>query len=89
MSGLLVVAFWALYIAPIIICFRKGKPVMAIGGIFTWGFLSVIGAIRLAKPNSPWAWKNYPPYEPKMVMSWSRFGGDADRAATDTAILGG
>jgi len=81
MSGLLAIALWALYIVPIIICFRKGKQGMAIGGIFTWGLLSVIGAIRLAKPNSAWARKNYLTFGSKMVLSRVRFGGDADRAA--------
>ena len=74
MSNFFGIAFVALYAGSIIICFRKGKPGMGIGGLFTWGVLSVVGAVRLAKPDSPWAWKNYPPYGPKMVMAWSRFG---------------
>ena len=77
MSDLLAVVFWALHITLIIICFRKGKPGMGIGGIFTGGVVSLIGAIRLSKPNSPWAWKNYPPYGPKMAMSRSRFGANS------------
>ena len=77
MSDFFGIVVLVLIIAAIVISFRKGKPGMAIGGIFTYGVLSAIGAIRLAKPDSAWAWKNYPPYESKMVRSWSRFGADA------------
>ena len=65
MSNFFGIAFVALYAISIIICFRKGKPGMGIGGLFTWGVLSVVGAVRLAKPDSPWAWKNYPPTDPR------------------------
>ena len=43
----------------IIVCFLKGKPVLGVAGIIGFGAVSLIGAIRLAKPDSRWAKNRY------------------------------
>jgi hypothetical protein len=54
-----------LYIWAVVVCFQKGKPIFATLGIvalFTRGAMSlwvIIGACRLAKPHSWWAWRYY------------------------------
>lgn len=57
------------YVATIIVCFRKGKPVFGLIGlvgllppaapIAVW--FPIVGAARLAKPDSPWARQRYDP----------------------------
>jgi hypothetical protein len=43
-----------------LVAFLKGKPKLGTLGIFLPG-LSLIGALRLATPQSPWAHRFYPP----------------------------
>jgi hypothetical protein len=43
-----------------LIAFLKGKPKLGTLGIFIPG-LSLVGALRLATPGSPWAHRFYPP----------------------------
>jgi hypothetical protein len=66
----------AAYIAAIVISGLKGKPFMVVMGILTLGMPAfslwpVIGAIRIAKPNSTWARKYYG--EEKMQIALTRF----------------
>lgn len=70
----------AAYIASIVICFRKGKPVFGAIGIagavffpiiFVFGWFPVIGAIRIAKPDSAWARTRYTPEQ--VVAARRRF----------------
>ena len=45
-------------IALVVVCVVKGKPRLALFGIFL-PFVAWIGALRLARPNSPWARHRY------------------------------
>ncbi len=78
------VLFWlalALVIAPVVICFAKGKRLMALGGLLfvipVVGLYLIIvptvGAIRIAKPDSWWARHRYPPDGAKMQTAIARF----------------
>ncbi len=55
-----------------IITFLKGKTTYGVLGLFIPIF-STVGAIRLAKPNSPWAHWRYEKNEGKMAKSHTRF----------------
>ncbi len=52
----------------------KGKPVLGMAGIFV-PLVSLVGAVRLASPSSPWARHLYPPEGRKSTRSrvrWAR-----------------
>lgn len=51
----------------------KGKPLLGLIGIFIPA-VSVVGAIRLASPPSPWARRFYDPAGRKLARSRARFG---------------
>jgi hypothetical protein len=66
----------AAYIAAIVISGLKGKPFFVVMGVLTLGMPAfslwpIIGAIRVAKPNSRWAEKYYGPE--KMQIAIQRF----------------
>lgn len=68
--------FLGLYIWAIIVCFMKGKPIFALLSIVSAfipfvGWLPIIGALRIAKPESRWARKKYGPE--KMDIAHRRF----------------
>ncbi len=50
----------------------KGKPVLAVLGVILLPF-AVVGAIRIAKPGSPWAKRRYREGSSKDVRSRARF----------------
>ncbi|HTA15105.1 MAG TPA: hypothetical protein VK781_09650 [Solirubrobacteraceae bacterium] len=50
----------------------KGKPMTGLIGIFVPLF-SIVGAVRLAMPTSPWARWRYPPEGHRMARSRARF----------------
>ena len=50
----------------------KGKPVFAVLGLVVLPF-AIVGAIRLAKPTSPWAKRRYRPGSSKDVRARARF----------------
>jgi len=60
----------AINIALVVTCFMKGKYIFGVIGIFS-GLFSLIGAIRLAKPNSSWARDRY--NDAKMAASGARY----------------
>jgi hypothetical protein len=60
---------------PCAIAALKGKPITAIVGLFIWA-VGVAGALRLAKPGSPWARRRYEPGSAKLVRAKARFGPD-------------
>jgi hypothetical protein len=64
------VPFWG----PAVICFLKGKLMWGVVGIYVPG-VSLIGAIRLAKPDSWWARRRYGPA--KLERSNGRYGAEA------------
>jgi hypothetical protein len=57
------------------ICALKGKYVFAGVGLVL-GIFAFVGAIRLAKPESWWARRNYS--GEKLERSMARFGGDPE-----------
>ena len=67
---LLQVPGWALCV----ICFMKGKLMWGVLGIYL-SPLALIGAIRLAKPDSSWARRRYGPE--KLARSERRYGAEA------------
>jgi hypothetical protein len=77
MEALLLI-YVGLLIWVIVICVQKGKPGMAWLGLL-WGWTIIIGAVRIAKPNSTWARKNYPPGGQKMAIAMARFPEDVAR----------
>jgi hypothetical protein len=50
----------------------KGKPMLGLIGVFIPLF-SIVGAVRLAAPSSPWARRRYPPDGHRMSRSQARF----------------
>ncbi|HWG07804.1 MAG TPA: hypothetical protein VN672_02235 [Solirubrobacteraceae bacterium] len=50
----------------------KGKPLLGLIGVFI-PIVSLVGAIRLATPNSPWARKRYRPGSRKMEAASARW----------------
>lgn len=66
----LAVGYAAIWVGTAVICWMKGKKLWATVGFFTgW---HVVPAIRLAKPDSPWARKRYG--EDKQKRAMARFG---------------
>jgi lysyl-tRNA synthetase, class II len=62
----------------VVITVLKGKVFMAIVGLFLLPF-AVVGAIRVAKPGSPWARARYTKRERKMALAHRRFPVDRRR----------
>ncbi len=50
----------------------KGKPMLGLMGVFVPLF-SIVGAVRLAAPSSPWARRRYPPDGHRMTRSRARY----------------
>ena len=53
------------------ICLLKGKVWCGVLGVYI-GLIALIGAIRLARPGSPWARWRYPPGSRKMARARAR-----------------
>jgi hypothetical protein len=62
----------ALDVALCVLAILKGKPILGLTGVFV-PLASLVGAIRLAAPESPWARKRYPPGSPKLARAQARF----------------
>jgi hypothetical protein len=58
----------------VVICFLKGKLLWGVFGIYAWP-VALIGAARLAKPDSWWARRRYGPE--KHARSQRRYGAEA------------
>ncbi len=67
----------AIDVGLLVVCWLKGKPGMVLAGLLV-PLVGLIGAIRLAKPASYWAWHWYGP--DKMAEAQRRF------AASEGAI---
>jgi hypothetical protein len=59
-----------------VVCFLKGKLATGLIGIVV-PVVALVGAVRLAKPSSPWALRRYD--EPKRERARSRFGATYDK----------
>jgi hypothetical protein len=70
---ILVAIFLALPIYMTVVCVQKGKTGCAVAGWFV-GWFHIFGAIRLAKPDSTWAMKNYLEGSDKLHRAEARFG---------------
>jgi hypothetical protein len=64
-------AVWASFIIAAVICVRKGKYRLVLLSIFVF-FLAYVGAIRLARPDSPWFARHYPPESAKRARAIRR-----------------
>jgi hypothetical protein len=60
----------AIDVGLLVVCWLKGKPGMVLAGLLV-PLIGLIGAIRLAKPASYWAWHWYGPG--KLVEAQRRF----------------
>jgi hypothetical protein len=68
---ILCVLYLAGLLSVVVICFLKKKPVFAVLGITQSPLWAIIGACRIAKPDSWWARKKYGP--DKMTIAHQRF----------------
>jgi hypothetical protein len=77
-----------------VVCFKKGKGVFGMLGIvsivfpFFIGWFALVGSIRLAKPDSDWATKNYTPGGQKMAEAMARFPENAPETVPETEPVG-
>lgn len=58
---LVVAAIWVVIFVPGTITVAKGHIILFFAGFFVAGLIWLIAALRLAKPNSPWARRFYGP----------------------------
>jgi hypothetical protein len=65
-------------LAMAIVTALKGKYVMAVVGILV-PLVSLVGAIRLAKPGSPWAQRRYPEGSEKLGRATARYERSRER----------
>jgi hypothetical protein len=63
----------ALAFAIAILCIIRGKVILGVVGFFFWP-AGVVGAIRLAKPGSPWARRRYAAGSHKLARAEARWG---------------
>jgi hypothetical protein len=66
----------------------KGKPLLGLVGIFIPP-VSLIGAVRLASPTSPWARRRYAPDGKKMIEARTRFARMRKRRRWLSDAIGG
>jgi hypothetical protein len=66
----------------------KGKPLLGLLGIFL-PFFSLVGAVRLASPKSPWARRRYSPDSTKMGRCQARFARVQKRRRLLSDAIGG
>lgn len=66
----------------------KGKPLLGLLGVF-FPFASLLGAIRLAAPGSPWARRRYRPDSSKLEKSRERFARVQKRRRWLSDAIGG
>lgn len=87
-GGFLIVAYHALSVVCAAICLAKGKLIMGVVGFLLWP-VALVGAIRLAEPNSPWARRLYD--EEKLRRSRERYPEHvavADPSGRETTVAG-
>lgn len=77
----------AIAVAYSLLAILKGKPWLGLFGLFVPA-IALVGAIRLAKPGSPWARRFYKPGSRKLDRArerWGRIGRRRQRAANAVA----
>jgi hypothetical protein len=85
-SSLVVVVLIDIALAALAIL--KGKPLLGLVGIFV-PLVSLVGAIRLAAPTSPWSRWRYAPEGKKLARSQSRFARVRKRRTWLSDAIGG
>jgi hypothetical protein len=81
---LYLIALWALCLSPAVVTALKGHLVFFAAGFLTVGVVWFIAAVRLARPNSPWAQRWYD--DEKMRRSLERYP-DVDPSQPDRSVL--
>ncbi len=71
-----------------VVCFFKGKLFLGFVAIFLPA-VGLFGAIRLARPNSPWARRRYPEDSRKMARARARFARHDRRMDGFRRLIGG
>jgi len=66
-----VATYIVVFLIPVVICLLKGKIWTGVVGAF-FGIVAIIGAIRLARPNSPWARRRYATRPKKLARAQRR-----------------
>jgi lysyl-tRNA synthetase class 2 len=66
-----IVAYILANVVPVLLCLFKGKIWTGVVGLFV-PILALVGAIRLARPNSPWARRRYPKRPKKLAKAQRR-----------------
>lgn len=61
-GGALIVAYHGLSVVSALVCLAKGKMILGVVGFLLWP-VGLIGALRLARPRSPWARRVYDPVQ--------------------------
>jgi hypothetical protein len=78
----------ALNLVPVVVALLKGKLVSGVVGIFIPG-VALIGALRLAKPRSPWAHLRYTGNEEKLRQASLRYARLAQHKRRLWDLIGG
>jgi hypothetical protein len=76
-GGLLIVTYHALSVVAALICLAKGKWITGVIGFLLWP-VGLFGAVRLARPSSPWARRFYD--AEKMARARERFPDEIEAA---------
>jgi hypothetical protein len=87
-GGLLIVVYHSLSVITAVICLAKGKWITGVIGFLLWP-VGLFGAVRLARPSSPWARRLYD--DEKMALARERFPEELEAAiaAADPAPMAG
>ena len=72
-GGALIVAYHGLSVVSAVVCLAKGKWIIGVIGFLLWP-VGLVGAVRLAQPDSLWARRLYDPV--KMERAVERYRGD-------------
>ena len=65
-------AFWVVVIiVPVLLCLLKGKIWTGVSGLFV-PLVAIVGAIRIARPKSPWARRRYTKHPKKLAKAQRR-----------------
>jgi hypothetical protein len=70
-STLSLVGLVAIHLFYVGVCAMKGKVLLALAGTFI-PLIALVGAIRLARPHSPWARRFYRPGSSKLARAQAR-----------------
>jgi hypothetical protein len=70
------------------ICILKGKVLLGLLGLFIWP-AALVGAIRLAKPGSPWARRRYGEGSKKLARAQERHARSQARRDRAMDLIGG